>query len=104
MKNPFKAGTGMLGATQPGQVVTAENAHFLPPGSVVRFAGDDAVLIHLHEGLWYRRSGCSWCYDRLERFHRDLPGVLCHMPTSSPTDQLCESLVRHLETVRMPKK
>jgi len=78
-QSPFKAHTGLLGATEPNQPVTIDNAHFLPPGSVVQLA-DDAVLIHLHDDLWYWRSGCAWCYDKLERFHHYLPGLLCHHP------------------------
>lgn len=78
--SPFKTHTGMFGSTEPGQIVTKENINFLPPGSVVRFEDSDDVLIHLHDNLWYRRSGCSWCYDNVERFYRDLPGILCHHP------------------------
>lgn len=78
--SPFEAHTGLLGATKSGQRVTVENAHFLPPGSVIRLDDGDAVLVHLHDDLWYWRSGCAWCYDRLDRFHSYLPGVLCHHP------------------------
>lgn len=77
--SPFKAHTGLMGATEPNQPVTIDNAHFLPPGSVVRLA-DDAILVHLHDDLWYWRHGCAWCYDRLDRFHFQLPGILCHHP------------------------
>lgn len=77
--SPFKIHTGLMGATEPNQIVTVDNAHFLPPGSVVRLA-DNAILIHLHDNLWYWRSGGSWCYDRIDRFHRHLPGLLCHHP------------------------
>jgi hypothetical protein len=79
-ESPFNAGTGLLDATESNQSVTKENAHWLPPGSVVRFADSEAVLIHLHDNLWYWRDGCSWCYDRLDRFYPRLPGVLCHHP------------------------
>lgn len=78
--SPFRAGTGMLGATESGQRVTTEDAHFLPPGSVVRLDDSDGVLIHLHDNLWYYRSGCAWCYDRIDHLKRYLPGVLCHHP------------------------
>lgn len=78
--SPFKAHTGMLGATEPGQRVTAENIHFLPPGSVVRLNDSDGVVIHLHDGLWYYRSGCAWCYDDVNRMKNYLPGILCHHP------------------------
>ena len=79
-QSPFKAHTGMFGATETGQRVTADNAHFLPPGSVVRLDDSDGVLIHLHDDLWYYRSGCMWCYDRIEYLSRYLPGTLCHHP------------------------
>ena len=61
--SPFKTHTGLMGATEPNQPVTIDNAHFLPPGSAVRLA-DDAILIHLHDDLWYWRHGCAWCYDK----------------------------------------
>lgn len=77
---PFRAGTGILGSTEPGQRVTVDNIHFLPPGSVVRLDGSDGVLIHLHDGLWYYRNGCTWLYDRLDRMRAYLPGTLCHLP------------------------
>lgn len=77
--NPFRAGTGMMRATESGQIVTAANAHHLPPGSVVRLA-EGGVLIHLHDGLWYWYNGFAWCYDRLEDHLRRLPGTLCHLP------------------------
>jgi len=79
-ESPFKRGTGLMGATESGQRVTAENVHFLPPGSVVRLDDSDGILVHLHDDLWYWRSGCAWCYDRLDRFRRYLPGTLCHHP------------------------
>lgn len=81
-QSPFRGGSGLMGATETGQRVTSKNAHWLPPGSVVRLDGDaDAVLIHLHDDIWYWRSGCAWCYDHLERFLNYLPGTLCHYPT-----------------------
>ena len=80
MTSPFRAGTGMMGATESGQRVTADNAHWLPPGSVVRLDDCDGVLVHLHDGLWYYRNGCAWCYDRIEMLKWHLPGTLCHIP------------------------
>ncbi len=71
---------GLLGGTVPIQEVTADNIEELPPGSVVRFGDSDMVLIHLHDGLWYRREGCAWCYDTVDRFKPYLPGILCHHP------------------------
>ncbi len=79
-ESPFRAGTGMLGATEPGQRVTAENVSLLPPGSVVRLDADNGILVHLHDDIWYWNHGCAWCYDRVERFHNRLPGTLCHLP------------------------
>lgn len=79
-ESPFRARTGLMGATESGQVVTRGNIHFLPPGSVVRFRNSDAVLIHLHDDLWYWRSGCAWCYDIACGFYHHLPGILCHHP------------------------
>lgn len=79
IKSPFVAGTGLLGATEPGQVVTKENAHHLPPGSVVQLPGV-ARLIHLHDDLWLRCSDSSHCYDWLEGHLNYLPGTLCHIP------------------------
>lgn len=77
--SPFVAHTGLLGATETGQVVTPENMHFLPPGSTVRTKDHD-WLVHLHDGLWLRIFDCGHCYDRAERFTYLLPGVLCHHP------------------------
>lgn len=75
----FERCTGLMGSTAPGQQVTRDNVHHLPPGSVVRLPEGD-ILIHLHDDLWYWRSGCAWCYDRVERFYIYLPGELCHHP------------------------
>jgi hypothetical protein len=78
-KSPFEAGTGLMGATEPGQRVTKENSHLLPPGSVVRLDGEGR-LIHLHDGLWLYCCDAAWCYDRIEHLARYLPGTLCHIP------------------------
>lgn len=69
----------MLGATAPNQQVTAENAHHLPPGSVVRLP-DGGRLIHLHDKLWLWCDGCIHCYDDLESHLHRLPVTLCHIP------------------------
>ena len=58
--SPFQSGTGLMGFTESGQRVTADNAHFLPPGSVVRLDAGGR-LIHLHDGLWLYCTDCSWC-------------------------------------------
>ncbi len=78
--NGFRSGTGMMGSTEPGQVVTKENVHELPPGSVVR-NGDGSRLIHLHNDLWLWCCDISWQYDRIERLtHRlDSLSVACHV-------------------------
>ena len=83
--SPFKSGTGLMGFTESGQRVTADNAHFLPAGSVVRL-DDGGRLIHLHDGLWLYCTDCSWCYDRIEHHLRRLPGTLCHIP-ANPSHQ-----------------
>lgn len=82
---PFEAGTGLLGATLPGQRVTPENVGQLPAGSVVRI-GDGSRLIHLHDGLWLWCRDGAWTYDRVERLTWRLDGksVLCHMPATNP--------------------
>ena len=80
--SPFVAGTGIRGATDCGQKVTRENAHHLPPGSVVRLDGGGR-LIHLHDGLWLYCTDCSWCYDNLKRHLTRLPGTLCHIPANA---------------------
>lgn len=85
VQGAFRAGTGLTGATEPGQVVTRENVHTLPPGSTVRCGENRAEwLIHLHDDLWLRIFDCGYCYDRVDRFHHLLPGVLCHMPVERP--------------------
>ena len=79
--SPFVGGTGIMGATESGQRVTRENAHHLPPGSVVRL-DSGGRLIHLHDGLWLYCTDCSWCYDGLDRHLTRLPGTLCHIPAN----------------------
>lgn len=80
---PFKTKpwSSLLGGTEPGQRVTAENIHHLPPGAVVR-NGDGSRVIHLHDEVWLYCSDCSWCYDGVERMKRYLDdgSVLCHHP------------------------
>jgi hypothetical protein len=68
-----------MGSTDSGQRVTADNAHHLPPGSVVRL-DDVGRLIHLHDDLWLWCADVGWCYDKLERHLWRLPGTLCHIP------------------------
>jgi hypothetical protein len=75
--HPFRVGTGLMGSTGPGQVVTAENIGTLPPGSTVRTARW-TWLVHLHDDVWLHIFECGHCYDRVERFHCELPGALCH--------------------------
>lgn len=79
--NDFVAGTGLMGATESGQTVTAENVHLLPPGSVVRIL-DGSRLIHLHDGLWLWCCDGAHCYNSVEHLvWRLKPGaVLCHLP------------------------
>lgn len=73
-----------MGATEPGQRVTIQNAAQLPPGSVVR-NGDGSRLIHLHDGLWLWCCDCAWTYDRIENLARrlDKQSVACHIPQSN---------------------
>lgn len=71
-----------MGATEPGQKVTKDNVHELPPGSVVRL-DDGERLIHLHDGVWLWCCDAAHCYDRVENLIHHLPngiGTLCHMP------------------------
>ena len=84
-RSAFRAGTGLLGATETGQRVTKENAHLLPPGSVVRL-DDGGRLIHLHDELWLYCCDCAWCYDRIERHTHRLPGTLCHLPPNTKAE------------------
>jgi hypothetical protein len=75
----FKVGTELMGATEPGQVVTRSNAKKLPPGSVVRLKDGDR-LIHLHDDVWLWCCDSGWCYDHIEHLDWRLPGKLCHIP------------------------
>lgn len=84
----LRAGTGLMGATESGQRVTADNAHFLPPGSVVRLDGGGR-LIHLHDGLWLYCTEHAWCYDRIEHHASRLPGTLCHIPANKDKEKPC---------------
>lgn len=83
-RSPFKAGTGLLGATKSGQKITAKNVGFLPPGSVVRL-NEGYRLIHLHDSLWLWCGNNAWCYDSIENLLRYLKdgAVLCHLPPNS---------------------
>ena len=78
----FKAGTGLMGCTEPNQRVTKENIHLLPPGSVVRNNASDEKIIHLHGDLWYRCNGCLHAYDTVDAMKTllDKHSVLCHIP------------------------
>jgi hypothetical protein len=78
-KSPFQSGGGLMGSTEPNQAVTKDNAHFLPPGSVVRLKEGER-LIHLHDNLWLWCCDAGWCYDNLEHHLYRLPGTLCHIP------------------------
>ena len=80
----FKAGTGLMGNTEPGQMVTPENIHELPPGSVVRIR-DGSRLIHLHDDLWLWCCDAVWRYGRLsDHLHCLSRGaVLCHIPVGN---------------------
>jgi hypothetical protein len=79
----FRAGTGLMGATESGQRVTASNLAQLPPGSVVR-NGDGSRVIHLHDEVWLYCSDCAHCYDRVEFVGRflDARATLCHIPNN----------------------
>lgn len=80
---PFKAGTGMMGATESGQKVTPENIHELPPGSVVRLM-DGGRIIHLHDDVWLWCSEPAWTYGRVDDMKERLgdDAVLCHIPVT----------------------
>ena len=85
-KSPFKAGTGLMGATEPGQIVTPENVHFLPPGSVVRIHDESGSrMIHLHDDLWLWCNDTVHVYDRVENLLWRLQpeAVLCHIPVTA---------------------
>lgn len=80
---PFKVATGLMGSTEP-QKVTPENIHLLPAGSTVMLKEIGDWLIHLHDGIWLRISGCLHCYDRVERFHNLLDGAMVsHIPNEN---------------------
>ena len=83
MKPKLVAGTGLMGATEPGQRVTPENVTQLPPGSVVRI-GDGSRLIHLHDGIWLWCCNHAWQYDRIEGllWRLDKTSVACHIAPS----------------------
>lgn len=77
----FKAHTGTLGGTEPGQRVTAKNAHLLPPGCVVRVNDEEGSrLIHLHDNTWLWCCDGAWTYDRIENLTWRLTrkSELCH--------------------------
>jgi len=76
----------MMGATESGQKVTAENVHELPPGSVVRMP-DGERIIHLHDDLWLWCCDHAWMYGKVEDMQSKLrvgEGVLCHIPVPKP--------------------
>jgi len=82
-KSKFKAGTGLLGSTEPGQRVTSSNIDRLPPGSVVR-NGDGSRIIHLHDNTWLWCRDGAWVYDDSSRMKMklDKDSELCHIPTN----------------------
>jgi hypothetical protein len=84
LKNPFVGGTGLMGGTESGQKVNAENIHFLPPGSVVRL-GDNTRVIHLHDDLWLVCNDGMHCYDRVENlaWRLDDTAEVCHLAPSN---------------------
>lgn len=69
-----------MGATEPGQMVTAKNISSLPAGSVVR-NGDGTRIIHLHDDLWLWCSDNAHTYDRVENlaWRLDENSSVCHM-------------------------
>lgn len=77
-----------MGATEPGQKVTPENAAQLPPGSVVRLK-DGSRLIHLHDTLWLWCCDCAHAYDRIEYLAWRLKdgATACHIP---PNDKVSD--------------
>ena len=81
----FRAGTGMMGGTEPGQRVTAANVAELPSGSVVRI-GDGSRLIHLHDDLWLWCCDHAWTYERVEHLAYRLndKSVACHVSPNVP--------------------
>ena len=77
----FRSGIGLMGATEPGQRVTAANVGELPPGSVVRLE-DGSRLIHLHDDIWLWCNDHAWTYDRVEWLKHRLGdhATLRHLP------------------------
>lgn len=77
---PFVAHTGLMGSTEPGQQVTADNIHLLPPGSVVKNQ-DGSRIIHLHDDLWLWIDTNAWLYDNVEHMKSRLDNAtVCHLP------------------------
>lgn len=77
---PFSCGTGLMGGTESGQRVTANNASNLPAGSVVRL-GNGSRLIRLHDDLWLYCNDHIHCYDRLDnlKWRIDREATACHV-------------------------
>lgn len=72
--------SSLIGGTEPGQKVTPDNIHHLPPGSVVRNA-DGSRIIHLHDDTWLYCCDGAWCYDGVDRMKTYLDNAtLCHHP------------------------
>lgn len=83
IEQPFqtKPWSKLLGGTEPGQRVTPDNIHYLPPGAVIR-NGDQSRIIHLHGELWLWCCDGAHVYDDVDRMkgHLDKDSVLCHHP------------------------
>lgn len=97
----FRAGTGLGGATEPGQKVTLKNVAELPPGSVVRI-DDGSRLIHLHPDWWLWCRDGAWSYGRLNdlAWRLEAGAVLCHMPWYSVNAALAERIDKLLDKHR----
>lgn len=99
----FRAGTGLMGSTEPGQRVTQRNVRQLPAGSVVRLDGGGR-LIHLHDEVWLYCSDCAHCYDGIENLKWRLPGELCHLPPNARlqgcerSEHTLQGVVRHSDS------
>lgn len=80
LKMSFKYGTGMFGATAPGQRVTKQNVRELPCGSVVKL-GDGSRLIRLHDDVWLWCRDGAHCYSGIEHLESrlDKDAVVCHL-------------------------